>query len=67
MNNKINNYVIKIMDDDAAIINTTIELADNERNFMNTPTIQHRAQLGKTFITETHKHNNSITCDGKHV
>ena len=55
------------MDDDAAIINTTIELADNERNFMNTPTIQHRAQLGKTFITETHKHNNSITCDGKYV
>ena len=34
---------------------------------MNKTTIYQRAQVGKEFGTATHKRNNSITRDGKHV
>ena len=62
-----NIYIIRTRDNDAAIINTAIELSDDERKVMNKPTICQRSQLGKAFSTETHKRNNSITRDGKHV
>ena len=55
------------MDNDAAIINTAINLADDERNLMNKPTIHQRSHIEKGFSTATHQSNNSITCDGKHL
>ena len=67
MNNEINKCIIKTMDNDAAIINTAIELADDECNVMNKITILQRSQVGKEFRIATHKCNNSVTCDGKHV
>ena len=67
MNNQINKYIIKTKYNDAAIINTAIELSDDERNVINKPKILQRAQLGKVFITATHKRNNNIKCDGKYV
>ena len=30
-------------------------------------TIHQRAQVGKSYSTETHKRNNSFPCEGKHV
>ena len=67
MNNQIKKYIIKTRDNDAAIINTTIEIADDERNIMNKPTICQRDQVGKAFSIATHKRNNSITRESKHV
>ena len=66
-NNQINKYMLNNRDNDAAIINTAIKLADDERNVMNKLTIRHRYHVGKAFSTATHQSNNSITRDGKHV
>ena len=67
MNNQINKYIIKARDNDTAIINTVIKLADYERNVMNKPTILQRDQVYKAFSKATSQSKNSITCDGKHV
>ena len=67
MNNQIKKYITKARDNDAAIINTTIKLAHDERNIMNKPTIRQRAQVDKAFITANSQHNNIITCDSKHI
>ena len=45
MNNQIDKNIIKTRDNDAEIINATIELADDERSVMNKPKIHQRAQL----------------------
>ena len=42
--NQINRHIIKAKDNSAAIINTAIKLADNERNVMNKTTIHQRDQ-----------------------
>ena len=67
MNDQIDKKIIKAEDNDAAIINTAIELADDEHSSRNKTTIHQRSQVGKVNSTTTHKHNNSSTCDGKHV
>ena len=67
LNNQIDKNIIKTRDNDAAIINAAIELADDERSTMNKPTIHQRDQVGKAYITANHKRNNSFTRDGKHV
>ena len=67
MNNQIEKYITKTRANDAAIINTTIKKSDDERKVMNKPTIRQRAQVGKALSTETHKRNNIITRDGKHI
>ena len=67
MNKQIEKNIIKSEDNNTAIINTTIELSDDERSTMNKTTIHQRAQVGKAYNTATHKHNTSSTRDGKHV
>ena len=67
MNKQINKSIIKAEDDDAEIINASVELSDDEHSARNKTTIHQRAQLGKAYSTTTHKHNNSSTHDGKHV
>ena len=67
MNNQINKCIIKTRDNDAAIINTVIEQAYDKCNLMNKIRILQRSQVGKEFIISTHKCNNSVICDGKHV
>ena len=47
MNNQISKYFIRTRDDDVSIINTAIELEDDERNVINKPTIRQRAQVRK--------------------
>ena len=66
-NNKISKQIIKNRDNDAEIINIAIELAHDERNVMNKPTIRQSAHVGKALITATQHRNNSITRDVKHV
>ena len=67
MTNQINKHILKAKDNDGAIINTAIKLADNERNVMNKRTIHQRAQVEKSFITVVIHHSNSITCNSKHI
>ena len=67
MNNRINKYIIKDRDNDAAIINTAIKLAYSERSVMNKPTIHQISQVEKAFSKATSQRNNSIIGDGKHV
>ena len=67
MNNQIDKNIIKAKDNDAAIINATLELADDERSAMNKTTIHKRAQVGKAYSTATHKRKNGFTREGKHV
>ena len=67
MNNQINKNTIKNRDNDSAIVNTAIKLADDERNVINKPKIRQRAQVGKTFSTATHERNNSIMPASDHV
>ena len=67
MYNQIYKYITKTRDNDSAIINTAIKIADDDHKVMKKPTILQRAQVGKAFITAIHQRNNSITRDGKHV
>ena len=67
MNKQIEKNIIKAKDNDTAIINAAIKLADDERSAMKKSTIHQIAQVGEAYNTATHKHNNSSTCDGKHV
>ena len=67
MKNQIDKNIIKTRDNEAAIINAVIELADDERIVMNKPTIHQRYQVGKVYSTAIHKRNNSFTRDGKHI
>ena len=67
MNNQIDKNTIKTKDNDTAIINAAIKLADDERSTMNKTTIHQRSQVGKAYSTATHKRNNSFTREGKHV
>ena len=66
MTNQINKHILKAKDNDAAISNTAIKLADDERNVMDKK-IHQRAQLDKAFITVASQHINIITRDGKNV
>ena len=67
MTNQINKHILKAKDNDAAISNTAIKLADDERNVMDKTTIHQRAQLDKAFITVASQHINIITRDGKNI
>ena len=67
MNKQIDKNIIKAKDNEAAIINAVIELANIEGSTMNKTTIHHRDQVGKAYITATHKRNNSSTREDKHV
>ena len=58
---------IKAEDNEETIMKTAIELADDERSARNNTTIHQRAQIGKSYSTEIHNHNNSSTRDSKHV
>ena len=66
-NKKIYKDIIKAEDNDATLINTTIELADDDRSARSKTKIHQRSQLGKANSTATHKHNNGSTRDGNHV
>ena len=55
------------MDYDAAIINTAIKLADDERSVLKKTTIRQRTQVDKAFSTLASQSNNIITYESKHV
>ena len=67
MNNKIDKNIIKAKDNDAAIINAPIELANYERSVMNKTTIQQIFQEGKAYSTANHKRKSSFKREGKHI
>ena len=67
MNKQIDKTIIKAKDNDTAIINAVIKLADDERSAMKKSTIHQRAQVGEAYNTATHKRNNRFTCEGKHI
>ena len=67
MNNKIDKNIIKAKDNDAAIINASIELSNYERSVMNKTTIHQRVQEGKSYSTANHKRKNSFKLEGKHI
>ena len=67
MNNQIDKNIINSEDNDTAIINATIKLADDERIARNKTTIHQKYQIGKANRTTKHNHNNSSTRDSKHM
>ena len=67
MKNQIDKNIIKDEDNDAAIIDAAIKLADDERSARNKTIIHQKYQIGKANSTTTNKHINSCTCKDKHV
>ena len=49
MSKKIDKNIIKAKDNDAAIINAAIKLADDERSVMDKTTSHQRTQVGKAY------------------
>ena len=67
MNKQIHKNIINAEDDDAAIINAIIKIADDERSARNKTKTHQRYQVGKSNSITNHKHNSSSTRDGTHV